>query len=305
MFKQAHVREEPESSSGSSFVEMYLQEVQAPLEHPEQPEPLREDVPEAVRQSHEVSEEDSPDQTPSSSCPEHLRLHPDISELKPWDAVRLSAVGERRLMNNTSELSLVEGNILSNQRRIRSIYIASCFNGEGKTVSAVSTAYALSSLSGKRVLLVDGNNSSPRLHTLFGLKQTPGLSDCLGGSVPFSNICVPTAYAGLFFVPSGTTLNHNLSFFADQIGLILEEGARCFDYVVWDGASVLQNSQASALAELFDGMILVVECEKTKWEVVQMAREKIANSGGEIVGVAMNKRRFYIPRLIYKILSKR
>jgi Mrp family chromosome partitioning ATPase len=51
-----------------------------------------------------------------------------------------------------------------------------------------------------------------------------------------------------------------------------------------------------------DGVVLVVEAEKTRWQVVENLKEKIQNVGGNIIGVVFNKRRFYIPEALYKRL---
>jgi Mrp family chromosome partitioning ATPase len=72
-----------------------------------------------------------------------------------------------------------------------------------------------------------------------------------------------------------------------------------FDYVVFDGDSAMASSEAVILAKQFDGVVFVVECEKTKWEVLELAKEKITNVGGNILGVVLNRRRFYIPRGLY------
>jgi Mrp family chromosome partitioning ATPase len=51
-----------------------------------------------------------------------------------------------------------------------------------------------------------------------------------------------------------------------------------------------------------DGVVLVVEAEKTRWPVAETVRDKIKNSGGNILGIVLNKRRYYIPDWIYNKL---
>ena len=48
-----------------------------------------------------------------------------------------------------------------------------------------------------------------------------------------------------------------------------------------------------------DGVVLVLEAEKTRWQVADKARESIENHGGKVLGVVLNKRRYYIPDFIY------
>jgi len=51
-----------------------------------------------------------------------------------------------------------------------------------------------------------------------------------------------------------------------------------------------------------DGVILVVEAEKTKWRTARHVRAQIERVGGKILGIVFNKRRYYIPQSIYKYL---
>jgi hypothetical protein len=43
----------------------------------------------------------------------------------------------------------------------------------------------------------------------------------------------------------------------------------------------------------------VAECEKTKWEILDLAKAKITNVNGKILGVVLNKRQYYIPAGLY------
>ena len=56
---------------------------------------------------------------------------------------------------------------------------------------------------------------------------------------------------------------------------------------------------------MFDAAFIVIVCEKTRWEVVQIAEDKIKKSGGPTaIGIIFNRRKYYIPRFVYKIISK-
>ena len=54
-------------------------------------------------------------------------------------------------------------------------------------------------------------------------------------------------------------------------------------------------SESSFLAEKMDGVILVVEAERTKTEVVRKIRKDLESTGVNILGVVLNKKRNYIP----------
>lgn len=79
---------------------------------------------------------------------------------------------------------------------------------------------------------------------------------------------------------------------------LLEYGEQ-FDHIIMDGHS-LTGADTSMVASKFDGIALVVECEKTKWEIVKEASQKMTLTGGNVLGVILNRRKFYIPKFVYK-----
>lgn len=202
---------------------------------------------------------------------------------------------------NAAEFSTVEGNLLSagGGREIKTVFITSSRPGEGKTVSAISTAYALSR-SGGRILLVDGNLGNPTLHAVFGSPISPGLTDLLLGQAEEKDVLRATPYDNIWIMPRGSDLARSSeAVFSDPFSRCLAQLRKDFDYVVFDADSVLTSSDACVLAKHFDGVLFVVECEKTKWQVLELAKEKIMNVGGNAIGVIMNKRRHYIPNMLY------
>lgn len=218
---------------------------------------------------------------------------------------RLSAKAEKQLQANLSELALVEGNILAKKRSTQTIYMTSCFPGEGKTTAAVTTAYALAMLSGKSVALIDGQTAHPSIHRMFNVPVSPGLNDVIVSHASLSQVIIPTSYETLHIIPAGTSSKRKPNTFMDTFQSILQELRTHFDFVIYDGASILHASELSAVANIFDGVVLIVECERTKWEVVHMAEEKILNAQGTILGVILNKRKYYIPRMIYRLMSRK
>ena len=46
----------------------------------------------------------------------------------------------------------------------------------------------------------------------------------------------------------------------------------------------------------------MVEAERTRRQVVENVKNKIARNGGNIIGVVFNKRKYYIPEFIYRRL---
>ncbi len=201
------------------------------------------------------------------------------------------------------EYLAIKGNLLSSAKGkgIKTILVTSSKPTEGKTVSAINLALGLCKTDAK-VALLDGNLHHPCLHKMFNVDNSPGLSDFFTSNNEFSDkILLETEYERLFIMPSGIPTKQSVDIFrTETFGSRLASIKQNLDYVILDGPSILSSSDVQLIANCFDGIIIVIECEKTKWEVVKQAKVKLNNVGGEILGVVMNKRRYYIPGRLYK-----
>jgi Mrp family chromosome partitioning ATPase len=75
-----------------------------------------------------------------------------------------------------------------------------------------------------------------------------------------------------------------------------------FELVLIDSAPLAISPDGLAIASKVDGVVLVVEAEKSRWQTVKRLRDSIHRVGGNMLGVVLNKRRFYIPQSIYRHL---
>ncbi|NQT92509.1 MAG: CpsD/CapB family tyrosine-protein kinase [Lentisphaerae bacterium] len=208
---------------------------------------------------------------------------------------------KRLIGANEAELAGIAGNLLSaaKGREVKTVFVTSSRNSEGKTTAAIALAQSLAANGRNKVLLIDANLRSPRLHELFEVAGSPGLTDLFLGNGDESQVMRDTEYGGLTVLPYGSGASSVDAFKPEVLSQGLANLKSKFDYIVCDGDSVIPSSDAAMVAKHFDGIVFVVECEKTKWELLQAATEKIENIGGNILGVVLNKRRFYIPRGLY------
>ncbi len=75
-----------------------------------------------------------------------------------------------------------------------------------------------------------------------------------------------------------------------------------YDYVILDGPSVPGSSDVRVICNKVDGVVLVLEAGKTRKQVAVRAKQELEEAGGKLLGVVLNKRKFYIPEWIYKRL---
>lgn len=203
--------------------------------------------------------------------------------------------------NNFRELAALEANLLGTAQKghdVKTILVTSSNTREGKSVAAVSIAYALYKDTNLKVLLIDGNFHAPRLNELFNVDPAPGFADYILNNA--ENVFKETEFEGILLMPQGSTVANPLDVFrAKNFSDKLNALRNTFDYVICDGHSVMGASDTSMAARYFDGVVIVVECEKTKWEVMQMSVEKIRKLQGNVIGAVMNRRKYYVPRSLY------
>jgi len=75
-----------------------------------------------------------------------------------------------------------------------------------------------------------------------------------------------------------------------------------FELVVVDFPPAMMYTSGPSIISLVDGVIIVVEAEKTRWQVALAVKEKVIKSGGTVLGVVFNKQQHYIPQCIYDYL---
>ncbi len=71
------------------------------------------------------------------------------------------------------------------------------------------------------------------------------------------------------------------------------------DLIVLDSPPVLGSALTLALAPTVDGVVLLVEAERTRDAVAIAARDALTAAGAEVIGVVLNRRRFHVPKAVY------
>jgi capsular exopolysaccharide synthesis family protein len=173
-------------------------------------------------------------------------------------------------------------------RALRIILIVSAAPQEGKTFIAANLAECFVRQRGCRVLLVDGDLRSPQLHARLGAPSKPGLAEYLQGEAKeFEIIQKSPNNEELYFIPAGNHITHPSELISNsRLSQLLNHLAPMFDWVIVDSPPILPVSDASVLAEMCDGALLVVRAGSTPSEAAQRACHELPDE--KIVGVALN-----------------
>jgi protein-tyrosine kinase len=152
----------------------------------------------------------------------------------------------------------------------------------------------------RRVLIMDAAHQHPTQHLHFAIKSVFGWRDALATGTPLLKGCYPSSDKNLFVSPiSSTPVLTSHLYDEEASALLFSELRDHFELIVIDSSPATTSSDSVALTRLVDGVILVLEAEKTRRQVVENVKNRIIKNGGNILGVIYNKRRFYIPERIY------
>lgn len=187
--------------------------------------------------------------------------------------------------------------------RPRRLAFVSSNPGEGTSTCVANFARYLAGHLERSVLLVDGNLRTPSLHDAAGVPKRNGLGELLGGAIELSDAVKQTSVRNLSLITSGEngeTPQRLLD--RDSIRERLLNHTRGYDYVLLDCPPVNRFSESTVLASLCDGVVLVVLGESTRREAAARAKQDLLDAKCRLLGVFMNKRKFYIPKALYRRL---
>jgi len=211
--------------------------------------------------------------------------------------------GEEMIM--LEECERLKNNILSLNfgGTVKTIMITSSVNGEGCSTMALNLAETLAKNKTLNVLLIDGNLRHPTLHKFFDLENNAGLSDLILNRVSSADVFKRTRLPNLSIITSGDcNVNPDEIFESHKVRSFLAELKGRFNFLIFDSPPVNKYPDAHILAAQVDGVLLVVHAGKTRWEVAQKSKEQLEMAHANILGVVLNRRKYVIPRFLYKRL---
>src|SRR5262249_19232736 len=172
------------------------------------------------------------------------------------------------------------------ERGIKVIMTASALPGEGKSLTAVNLALTLSESYHRRVLLADADLRRPTVQRVFGLPAIGGLNEGLKlrDDRPMA---VSQISERLFVLPAGRPEPDPMSgLTSDRMRRLVTQAPPPFALGIVATPPVGLRPDASLLADIVDGVLLVVRAGKAPFALVKRTVEAITHD--RILGVVMN-----------------
>ena len=177
---------------------------------------------------------------------------------------------------------------LREKQPLRSLLVTSALAGEGKTFVANNLAQVLARQQERKVLLIDADLRCPALHLSLGASSSaPGLTDYLRGDVDEMGVIQRGLSDYLCFIGGGTRVENPAELLSNgRFNVLLEKIAPVFDWVILDSPPTLPVSDAMVLADLCDGVLVVVRAAYTNFDCAQKSCQQLHEKN--LAGVVLN-----------------
>jgi len=212
--------------------------------------------------------------TRNFSLPNSNSNSDSLSDSKVWEAFR-------SLYTNIC--------LLSSNSPIQSLVIGSAMPGDGKSTVAVNLAQTAATI-GRRVLLVDADLRNPKIHSKLGVPNLRGLTEAINTDISLNDAIQRSPNEeNLFLLTSGQLPQDPVKILSSKkMRYLMEQFQAFFDLVIYDTPPLMGIADSSLIAANTDGMMLVVQIEKTDRSMLMKTLEGLKMSGNSALGIVAN-----------------
>lgn len=151
----------------------------------------------------------------------------------------------------------------------------------------------------KKVLLLDTTPGASQL-TSLGIVPKYSWKEAFRDNKSIRAVIYQIEDSNLF----GTQLSRDINSITQVIESpkttqYLEELRQIFHVILINSPPGITSTDSLALSGKSDGVIILIEAEKTRWRVAKKLKEDIESHGGHIIGTVLSEKRYHIPQFIY------
>jgi protein-tyrosine kinase len=235
---------------------------------------------------------------PESRPPENTSLQGDLdsfletADRAAWqpDRKHMLSFERRKFVIGLEEFRTLRSHLdqIRRQRPLKKLLVTSALPREGKTFIAANLAQVFARQAGRRVLLIDGDLRQSQMHVAFGAPAKPGLSDYLRGEAVETSVIQRSPLNGLFFIAGGKSADNPAELIANGcLKRLLDCVSPAFEWIIVDSPPVIPVSDAKLMADVCDGVLMVVQAGSTASDLAKKACQAFAEK--RPLGVVLNR----------------
>lgn len=209
----------------------------------------------------------------------------------------------------TDELYRLESSLFrKDSDQSTAVQFTSSHFGEGVTSMTLGLAISMTSLhSPQSIVVVEANMRKPSFQEYLEITTPHSIFEVFEKIVPLDQALYEVPKFGFRVLTAGDVresdkkIDYGLSLqhFRDILLKLRQE----YRYILLDTPPAVPFMDASIICKEVDGVVVVVEADLTRHEVLSHTLEKLRTSNKEAVtGTILNKRELRIPKLLYRFL---
>ena len=191
----------------------------------------------------------------------------------------------------------------SGSQKNKVIQFMSARNEEGASTIVEELAKVATLKYNKSVLLLDADLRKLEQLPFCNITLEHSLEETIRAGEPVDKALYQIGDSSLFlsrFFKDSGTIRQFLG--PSEIDDLLEKLKTRFDFIFIDSPPENVFSMGLATSTSVNGVVLVLDSEKTCLDAAKNITDKITNNGGKVLGVVVNKQRNYVPEFINKRL---
>lgn len=180
--------------------------------------------------------------------------------------------------------------------------VTSALENEGKTVTCLNLATVLTERVSQNTLVIDADLRHRRVAELLGIHRSPGLADCLRGSMTLDEAIQPTTFRNLSILSAGQVKQSRVAelLARPELEAILAEARKRFDYIIIDTPPIISVSDAGIIGRGCPQALVVVRMGYTQRQMVRRALALLEAANVEPMGIVLTHRKLYDPHYAYR-----
>ena len=190
-------------------------------------------------------------------------------------------------------------------KEIKTIAITSASPQEGKTMVSVNLAITMAQ-AGMKTLLIGSDMRKPMIARVFGIEQTPGLSEILLGNCPWreavqtvtdlmvgkmtlEEVLLTPGLDNLHLIPAGSIPPNPAELVeSKRLKEFMEEAKSEYDLILFDSPPILSTADAAILGSKMDGVLFVYRLGTVSRGLLKRSTAQLEQVRCRILGVILN-----------------
>jgi len=222
-----------------------------------------------------------------------------VIDIDPFDLRQNKIISHIKEDKISDQISVLKTQLLTKLENIdgNTLMVTSALPGEGKTFMSINLGVSIAQELNRSVLLVDCDlRHQEKTHVDFsadflGIKIQKGLSDILLGQAQLEDVLINPSIDRLTILPAGKPIMNSSELIAStRMEMLVAEVKRRYGknrIVIFDSPSILKISDPLIFSRFVDGVLLVVEANKSSAADIKKAMGLLKDR--VILGMVLNK----------------